>query len=101
MRCISTSAAKTGSGKCNAFHTGVATDVVFGVVFEMPEHEFEALDRAEGPDYDRQDIRLAVAGQQFHAHLYIAKATAIEDGLEPYDWYRGLCDRGCEGARAS
>lgn len=28
---------KDGSGKCNALFTGVATDVVFGVVFEMPE----------------------------------------------------------------
>jgi gamma-glutamylcyclotransferase len=39
---------KDESSKCNAFHTGEDTDIVWGVIFNILAAEKKALDRAEG-----------------------------------------------------
>ena len=37
---------RDGSGKCDAFRTGAATDAVHGVLFEISSFELEKLDGA-------------------------------------------------------
>lgn len=82
---------KTGadqSAKCDAFHTGIHSDVVIGVLFEIDIQEKVILDRVEGlgKGYDEKTVVVVSAdGTSVHASTYVA--THIDDGLEPFSWY--------------
>lgn len=79
------------SGKCNAFFTGHAADAVLGVVYEIPENEKRALDRAEGVGVGYHEECLGVVmsdGALIEARTYLADLTHIDERLKPYSWYK-------------
>ena len=91
------------SGKCNIVKTDFTKDIVCGVVFEFPEAQLDALDKAEGVGYgyhrdydipvwltDDKDIRMLA---------YVADSDAIDDALIPYIWYHKLVIAGAEQHR--
>lgn len=88
------------SGKCNLFQTGTQDHVVYGVVFDVPENQLKALDKAEGSDYHHEPIKVALLdGNHLCTLTYIAGADVIDDSLIPYDWYHSLVVAGAEQHR--
>ena len=81
---------KDGSGKCNVAFTGDARDQVIGVLYEIPESERPALNRAEGKGhgYELRPVQLATSSGSREAETYVATSDAVDDSLKPYDWYR-------------
>jgi hypothetical protein len=91
-----------GSAKCNAFITTAATDVVFGVVYEISSDGKSALDRAEGLGkvYHEQCLSVrSLDGQEFEVRMYVADSAAIDDNLKPYSWYKDFVLTGAEEHR--
>lgn len=91
---------KDGSGKCNIVKTGSAEDVVYGVVFDVPENQLKALDKAEGVGYGyHHDCNIPVrltGGTEMRMLLYVADSCCINDALIPYVWYQRLVTAGAE-----
>ena len=87
-----------GSGKCNAFFTGITNNEVLGVVFEIPVSEIRALSRAEGlgHGYHIVSASLTLQGESAIAQLYVADPDAIDDNLHPYSWYRDFVLAGAQ-----
>jgi gamma-glutamylcyclotransferase (GGCT)/AIG2-like uncharacterized protein YtfP len=87
-----------GSGKCNAFHTGKAADVMHGVVFEIDRAQRKILDRFEGLGfgYHIQDLQVESPLGTIDAYAYIASNDHIDHGARPYSWYKAFV---VEGAR--
>lgn len=80
-----------GSVKGNIVETNNANDKVWGVVFEIDEKEKEKLDDAEGLGKGYNETVMEVAGtdgQLLKAQVYIADSAAIDNTLQPYDWYK-------------
>lgn len=76
------------SAKCDAFHTGIQSDSVIGVLFELDRGEKAVLDRIEGlgKGYDEKTVVVVSAeGAPVQATTYVA--THIDDSLEPFSWY--------------
>jgi hypothetical protein len=80
---------KDGSGKCNIAPAGPDIEA-FGVVFELDDRELPALDSAEGRGYGYERITLDVFLNGTTLSCWTYEATVIEEGLAPYDWYKGL-----------
>lgn len=82
-----------GSGKCDIPLTNNSSDVVYGVIFDVPESHILKLDEAEGVGhgYERTTINVLPAdGVLILATAYLATADAIDSKLVPYDWYHRL-----------
>ncbi len=78
-----------GSGKCDAFYTKDANDVVLGALFEVDASEKIHLDQVEelGFGYEQKDVLLEdEIGRQVKASIYYA--TDIDASLKPYSWYK-------------
>lgn len=77
------------SGKCD-IPAGKREDVVYGVVFRIALSDRTQLDDAEGvgKGYDVTEVQIATSQGTIPCVTYVA--TRINDGLEPYDWYRDL-----------
>lgn len=76
------------SAKCDAFHTGIRSDRVIGVLFEIDSREKVMLDRAEGlgNGYEEKSVVVVSAeGTPVQAFTYVA--THIDDSLAPFSWY--------------
>lgn len=81
---------KDGSSKGDAFYTGVATDGVWGVVFDIPTSKKTVLDAFEGLGYGYEDVEVVVTlptGEQLQVRTYVADPKFIREGLAPYSWY--------------
>lgn len=79
---------KDDSGKCDAYFTSDASDVIYGVLFKIDPSEKLALDRAEGLGYgyDEKEVTvIAKDGSSIRATTYVA--TKIDENLKPYSWY--------------
>ena len=92
-----------GSGKCNIVKADSARDVVYGVVFEVPDNQLEALDSAEGVGHgyhhdNNIPVRLA-DGTEMSMLTYVADIDSIDDTLIPYVWYHRLVIAGAEQHR--
>jgi len=82
-------AGQDGSGKCDAFYTGSADDLVYGVVFELAAAEKYILDQAEdlGGGYEEKQVYVVnKAGLFIESAIYYA--TLIDADLKPYSWYK-------------
>lgn len=79
-----------GSGKCDAEHTGNATDRVYGVLYSVDELEKHRLDVAEGLNagYDEKSMGVMTARGVKTAVMYFA--TSKDPSLRPYHWYKAL-----------
>lgn len=90
-----------GSGKCSIVRTDSREDMVYGVVFEVPDNQLEALDKAEGVGHGYRHnykipIRLA-DGTKLPMLTYVATGLKfIDDSLIPYVWYHALVIAGAE-----
>lgn len=81
-------ASKDGSGKCNAYFTSNAVDIIHGGLFEIDPTEKSALDKAEGLGYgyDEKEVMVSTMdGSLIKATTYVA--IKIDDTLKPYSWY--------------
>lgn len=79
---------KDSSGKCDAYLTSNADDVIYGALFKIDPIEKSALDRAEGLGYgynEKEVIVIAQDGSSIKAITYFA--TNIDKTLKPYSWY--------------
>jgi cation transport regulator ChaC len=86
---------KDGSAKCDISETGNSADIVFGVLYDVPDNEndLKALDRAEGAPggYTRTTIDvLRQDAAPLLATVYLANTSHIDSQLSPYDWYHSL-----------
>jgi gamma-glutamylcyclotransferase len=88
------------SGKCNIVRTDSAEDVVYGVVFDIPDDQMAALDRAEGLGqgyhHDRSILVRLADDTEIGTLAYVADLNAIDDALIPYAWYHRLVIAGAE-----
>jgi gamma-glutamylcyclotransferase len=87
------------SGKCNMLFTGDQTDIVYGVVYDIPVAQLPNLDQAEGfgKGYHHEPLSVRLLdGTQICSMGYIADNGFIEDSLIPYDWYHNLVVAGAE-----
>lgn len=90
---------KDGSAKCDAFLTGISTDLVVGILFSIPGSQKAALDRAEGlgNGYEEATITvMTVEGKAVDAVTYLASEAAIDDKLKPYQWYKDFVESGAK-----
>jgi gamma-glutamylcyclotransferase len=91
---------KDGSGKGNTIRTNFENDEVWGVIFEICEHEKRSLDKAEGKGkgYVEQTVTVTNgAGLQSKAQIYLAIDPAyLNNELFPFDWYKEHCIRGAK-----
>jgi len=85
-------AGRDGSGKADAFATGNAEDLVYGVVYEMSIEAKRKLDRFEGlgTDYLEKHVTIATAAGDVAATLYHAHPSRIDATASPFDWYLAL-----------
>lgn len=79
-----------GSGKCDVVEVAATGSVVFGVLFQIEVAEKPALDSAEGlgNGYEQGTTSVTCNGESRNALIYVA--TAIDDSLNPYTWYKAL-----------
>lgn len=63
-----TFAAKNGSHQRNLQFTGIATDVIEGMVFAVTRRELEQADKYEPDDYERRRVHLR-SGQKAWVYL--------------------------------
>lgn len=87
-----------GSGKCDAFATGLEEDSLHGCLYEIEPQEWRALDRVEGAGYVRKAIEVRWQGGVVTAQTYIARERHRDASLLPFDWYLELV---LAGARES
>jgi gamma-glutamylcyclotransferase (GGCT)/AIG2-like uncharacterized protein YtfP len=81
--------AKDGSGKCDIV-AAEPSSVVHGVLYEIPAHEKEHLDRAEGLGfgYEEKVVQVDFKAGMLTAMAYVA--TNVDEGILPFTWYRAL-----------
>lgn len=90
---------RDGSGKCDIPESGNDSDVVYGVLYEIPNNDLRILDTAEGVGhgYNRSELMVSVEGQPpVLAAVYLADVSHIDSRLLPYEWYRDLVSAGAE-----
>jgi len=87
---------RDGSGKCNVVETKDATAVVYGVLYEIPDGERQALDQAEGlgNGYEARNREVVFNGAARIACVYCA--TKIDSSVKPYTWYKALVVAGAK-----
>lgn len=81
---------RDGSGKCDAYHTGMAADHIWGVVYALDADEKRALDRVEGLGcgYVEKIVDVEAAVGRISATTYVASPHATKPDLAPYAWYK-------------
>ena len=80
---------KDGSAKCDIFKTGEQSNLVIGVVFDIPELEKPLLDKAEGlgNGYEVKDVAVELH-DSIIIDAYTYYATHIDPALRPFHWYK-------------
>jgi gamma-glutamylcyclotransferase len=80
---------RDGSAKADAFATGRAADIVWGVIYALSHDAKRKLDRFEGlgRDYLEREVRIRTAGGETSATVYHAHPDRIGEGGLPFDWY--------------
>lgn len=86
---------KDGSAKCDASNTGHHEHFIYGVLFNIAEHDKPVLDRYEGlgHGYEKKDVIIKLSnGTVVEAYTYYA--INIDPTLKPLDWYKEHVLRG-------
>jgi gamma-glutamylcyclotransferase len=81
---------RDGTGKCNAFFSGNAQDIVYGVLYQIDEAEKPDIDEIEGLGlgYNLKDVAVTLAdGVNITAWMYVADPAHIDDNLIPTNRY--------------
>ena len=84
------------SGKCNIIASHQERSTVYGVLYRILASEKNNLDRAEGlgNGYEEKTVTVICNHKAYKASLYYA--TAIDDSLRPYTWYKALVVAGAK-----
>ncbi|MET0006050.1 MAG: gamma-glutamylcyclotransferase family protein [Candidatus Thiodiazotropha sp.] len=93
---------KDGSAKCNAYFTGIETDIVEGLAFEIDPCEIKTLDKVEdlGKGYEKKNV-IVTNNQGVKLEVFSYFATNINDSLLPFSWYKKHVLEGAESAGLS
>ncbi len=89
------------SGKATIVESKDSFQKLYGAIFQIDESEIGKLDKAEGSDYERREDFCVVKlddDQETKVTTYVAKPTATNVSLVPFDWYKNLI---IAGARQS
>jgi len=80
-----------GSGKCTIAVSSTEA-MVHGVLYRLPADEKADLDLVEGlgTGYDEAMVSVQTPTGPRVATTYVAAPTHVDDGLQPYSWYRDL-----------
>lgn len=81
--------AKDGSGKCDIVPAEPGS-VVHGVLYEIPAHEKQHLDRAEGLGFGYEEKHVLVECKEGMLKATAYVATHVDASLLPFTWYRAL-----------
>jgi len=88
------------SSKANLASTQNTSDIVWGVIFNVPHSEKLSLDIAEGKGSGYEEFTISVNDLEenvINCQCYIAtKVGFLNDSLAPYDWYKEHCIIGAE-----
>jgi gamma-glutamylcyclotransferase (GGCT)/AIG2-like uncharacterized protein YtfP len=86
---------RDGSGKADAFATGLAGDAVWGALVRVTDEDLARLDRFE-PGYDRREVTIKVPyrGDVRSVTTYFARQESIDPVRRPYAWYRRMIVQG-------
>lgn len=78
-----------GSGKCDILPT-VPEDVVYGVLYHIDAGHRGVLDRFEGLGwgYELKHVDVCLLNRNESLTAFTYRATRIDAGYIPYDWYR-------------
>lgn len=76
------------TGKCDAYLTGEPTDIVWGSVDRLSDHQIAVMDRIEGPGYRRVTVEATMGERIVEAHIYLARPEAVDRELSPIDSYK-------------
>ena len=87
---------RDGSGKCNISFTNNINDIVYGIVYEIEDHDIKYLDEAEGLGHGYIKKFLYLDDIKEEIFFYIAQNEFIDDSLRPYSWYKAFV---LEGAK--
>jgi hypothetical protein len=79
-----------GSGKCDAFYTGTATDTLYGVVYALSQTQRDQLDEFEGPGYASREVSVQAPSGALTAYAYVAKPEHVDANLQPFGWYKSI-----------
>lgn len=80
---------RDGSAKCDAFHTGSSSDILYGAVYKIDPEQKANLDDAEGlgNGYEIKQVKVvADDNQAIDAFMYYA--TRIAESIKPFHWYK-------------
>jgi gamma-glutamylcyclotransferase (GGCT)/AIG2-like uncharacterized protein YtfP len=82
-------ASKDGSAKADCYFTNNLSDIIWGVIYSIPEDQIAKLDKAEGykSGYDKKEIVVQMIDNTT-LDVFTYFATAIDDMLHPFDWYK-------------
>lgn len=86
-----------GSGKCDAFETGLSHDLVWGVVYELTRPDKLILDGFEGlgDDYFEKKVGVWTRDRgEVEAMVYVANSRQLDAAMRPYSWYKGYVTTG-------
>ena len=86
---------KDGSAKCDASNTGNHEHFIYGVLFDIAEHDKPVLDRYEGlgHGYEKKEVIIKLStGSVVEAYTYYA--INIDHSLKPLCWYKEHVLRG-------
>lgn len=86
---------KDKSGKANVEpHPG---DVVWGVLYTIPDEHLAVLDRGEGQGYHREKIQVHMTDTAVtDAWIYLAREPSDDTALRPYTWYKRFLVEGAK-----
>ena len=79
-----------GSGKCDAYQTGISTDTLYGVVYSLTRPQKNMLDDFEGPGYASQYVSVNAGASVLTACAYVARTEHVETTLRPFGWYKSI-----------
>ena len=81
---------RDGSGKCDAFATGIEADLIWGAVYELDATDKSRLDSEEGlgRGYVERTVEVTSSAGLISAPTYMASPEAIRSALKPYSWYK-------------
>ena len=79
-----------GSGKCDAYQTGVSTDILYGVVYSLTRRQRDLLDGFEGPGYASRNVSVNAGASSLTVYAYVARSEHVETALQPFGWYKSI-----------
>ncbi|WP_263079748.1 gamma-glutamylcyclotransferase [Endozoicomonas sp. Mp262] len=78
-----------GTGKCDAYYTGISSDCVIGILYEFDPALKGALDQAESLGYGYGEKLVSVMDEDGHIEqAFTYYAIKIDSTLVPYKWYK-------------